>query len=94
VKSSSDSDLKVSTFSKYSGTGGRNDRNEWKVIIGTGGPMMVFRYFSFRSDLIASDHAQAEMIEKSAKGSILEVSEIIEAQGGSHCQERGLPCAK
>ena len=55
---------------------------------------MVFRYFSFRSDLIASDHAQAEMIEKSAKGSILEVSEIIEAQGGSHCQERGLACAK
>jgi hypothetical protein len=84
VKSSSDSDLKVSTFSKYSGTGGRNDRNEWKVIIGTGDPMRVFECFSLLN----------EMIEKSAKGSILEVSEIIEAQGGSHCQERGLPCAK
>ncbi|MBU4179973.1 MAG: hypothetical protein KJ625_08560 [Actinobacteria bacterium] len=76
--------MKVSISIKYSGTGGRNDRNEWKVIIGTGDTMRVFGYFSF----------QGEMIEKPAKGSILEVSEIIEAQGGSHCQERGLPCAR
>ncbi|MCG2812727.1 MAG: hypothetical protein L6428_14940, partial [Candidatus Aminicenantes bacterium] len=84
VNSSSDSDLNSTTFASVFGKGGRKDRNRWTDNSGMDYPFDVSGYFMMFGLRYAMTY----------EAGILEVFRKEGLQGGFHCQERGLPCAK